>query len=105
MTTITRRKRTSRLSIGPYRRHELLVGVISYGVVGYSGYGDGGTSTNVADFICDEMRSDWQNNPDELIEFWHSGKYTTPDVFPDSLPWLFVRGRAGRMPWAAVYLD
>src|SRR5258705_154804 len=38
---ITRRKRTSRLSIGPYRRHELLTGWIVYPVEGYTGYGDG----------------------------------------------------------------
>ena len=31
-----------------------------------------------------------------LMAFWQSGKYTTADVFPDSLPWLFVCGSAGR---------
>jgi hypothetical protein len=36
--------------------------------------------------------------------FWKSCKYTTADLFADSLPWLFVRGYAGRLPWAAVQL-
>jgi len=53
-------------------------------------------------FITDEMRADWKNNRDELIESWQSGEYTHPDNFPDSLPWLFVRGYAGTLPWAAV---
>jgi hypothetical protein len=55
-------------------------------------------------FISNEMRADWEANRDELMEFWRSGK-TTADVFPDSLPWLFVRGYAGTLPWAAVHLD
>jgi hypothetical protein len=33
-------------------------------------------------------------DPDELMEFWQSGK-TMADVFPDSLPWLFVAGGDG----------
>ena len=32
MTTVIRRKRASRLSIGPYERHELLTGRIVYPV-------------------------------------------------------------------------
>ena len=52
MSTIIRRKRTSRLSIGPYKRHELLTGWISYPVQGYSGYGDG-VGTDVTAFISD----------------------------------------------------
>jgi hypothetical protein len=50
------------------------------------------------------MRSDWVANRDELMAFWKSCKYTTADLFADSLPWLFVRGYAGRLPWAAVQL-
>src|ERR1700682_4751683 len=42
---------------------------------------------------------------DELMAFWKSCKYTTADLFADSLPWLFVRGYAGRLPWAAVQLE
>jgi len=29
----------------------------------------------------------------------------TADVFPDSLPWLFVCGSADTLPWAARHLD
>jgi hypothetical protein len=104
VSTIVRRKRASRLSIGPYRRHELLTGRIRYAVSGYTGYGDG-SSTAVADFVSDEMRNDWANHRAELLAFWRSGEYTTPDVFPDALPWLFVRGRPGSLPWAARFLD
>ena len=85
MSTIIRRRRASRISLGPYRRHELLGGRIVYPVLGYDGYGDG-SSTNVADFIGPEMRADWQANRVALIEFWESGQSTT--VFPDCLPWL-----------------
>ena len=101
MTTVIRRKRASRLSIGPYRRHELLTGRTVYPVQGYTGYGDG-FGTDLTAFINDGMRADWKANRDELIEFWRSG---APDNFPDSLPWLFVRGSADTSPWAARHLD
>jgi hypothetical protein len=104
VTTIIRRKRTSRLQIGPYKRHELLTGEIRYPVRGYTGYGDG-VGTDLTAFISAEMRADWEANRDELTAFWKSGKHTTPDVFSDSLPWLFVRGRADELPWAAVQLE
>ena len=54
MSTIVRRRRGSRMSLGPYKRHELLGGRIDYPVQGYDGYGDG-RSINVADFISAEM--------------------------------------------------
>lgn len=92
------------MEIGPYRRQELLIGFIRYPMLGYTGYGDG-VGTNVADFISDEMRADWANNREELMAFWNSGEFTTPDVFPDSLPWLFVCGSADTLPWAANHLD
>jgi len=104
MSTIIRRKRVSRLSIGPYRRYELLTGKIKYPVQGYTGYGDG-NGTDLAPFIGDDMRADWVANRIELIAFWRSGAFTTPDAFPDSLPWLFVRGDANSLPWAARQLD
>lgn len=104
MTTVIRRKRASRLSIGPYRRHELLTGKIRYPVQGYTGYGDG-VGTDLTAFITDEMRADWAANREELIAFWQSGSYTTSDAFPDALPWLFVRGSANTLPWAARHLD
>jgi hypothetical protein len=48
------------------------------------------------------MRSDWVANRDELMAFWKSCKYTTADLFADSLPWLFVRGYAGRLRRASM---
>jgi hypothetical protein len=104
VTTIIRRKRTSRLQIGPYKRHELLTGEIRYPVQGYTGYGDG-VGTDLTAFISAEMRADWEANRDELIKFWQSGEYTHPDNFPDSLPWLFVAGGDDSLPWAAEHLD
>jgi hypothetical protein len=44
------------------------------------------------------------SNREELVAFWRSGK-TTADVLPDSLPWLFVRGSADTLPWAARQFD
>jgi hypothetical protein len=104
MTTVIRRKRASRSSIGPYRRHELLTGRIVYPVQGYTGYGDG-VGTDLTAFVSAEMRADWDANRDGLLELWRSGEHTHPDKFPDSLPWLFVRGGDGSLPWAALYLD
>ena len=103
MSTIIRRKRASRLSIGPYRRHELLTGRIQYPVQGYSGYGDG-VGTDLTAFIGNEMRADWETNRAELMKFWWSGK-TDADVFPDALPWLYAGGNADTLPWAASHLD
>jgi hypothetical protein len=103
MSTIMRRRRGSRMSLGPYRRHELLGGWIEYPVSGYTGYGDG-RSTNVADYISAEMRADWEANRAELLAFWQSGK-TEADGFPDALPWLYVGGSAETLPWAARHLD
>jgi hypothetical protein len=104
MPTITRRKRVSYRELGPYRRHELLTGEIVYPAVGYSGYGDG-RSADLNEFIDDAMRSDWTDNRDELLQFWTSGKYTTPSIFPDSKPWLFVCGLPNSLPWAARLLE
>ena len=66
MTTIIRRKRTSRLQIGPYKSHELLTGRIVYPVQGYSGYGDG-VGTDLVAFLSAEMRVDWAANREELM--------------------------------------
>ena len=82
MGTIIRRKRLmSRAQIGPYRRHELLTGTIYYPAMAYSGYGDG-TSTDVNDFVSDEMRLDWEQNRDELIAFWEVGRLYRHQIFP-----------------------
>ena len=103
MSTIMRRRRGSRTSLGPYKRSELLSGRIQYPVLGYTGYGDG-RSTNVADYISDQMRADWETDREALLEFWRSGK-SDAEVFPDdTLPWLFVRGYPDRLPWAATHL-
>jgi hypothetical protein len=103
VSTIVRRKHAVR-TLGPYRRHELLTGRIKYPVQGYSGYGDG-SSDEVVDFISEEMRRDWSENREELIAFWRSGRYTTPETFEDSLPWLFVCGRPGDLPWASQVFE
>jgi hypothetical protein len=104
MPTVIRRKHTSRRQLGPYRRHELLFGEIFYPVSGYDGYGDG-LNKDLAAFIDDNMKADWEANRDELMAFWASGEYTTSDVFPGSLPWLFDRGTPGKLPWAAKMFD
>jgi hypothetical protein len=103
MTTIIRRKRTSRMQLGPYRRHELLTGRIVYPVQGYAGYGDG-IGTDLTAFISDQMRADWEANRAELEAFWRSGKPEAA-VFPDALPRLYVGGSADKLPWAASHLD
>ena len=102
MTTIIRRKRTSRSSIGPYRRHELLTGRIVYPVEGYSGYGDG-VGTDLTAFITDQMRADWEANREDLMAIWQSDK-TETDVFPDALPWLYGGGSTDTLPWAERHL-
>ncbi|MDA9400774.1 hypothetical protein [Bradyrhizobium sp. CCBAU 45389] len=102
MSTIIRRKRASRSSLGPYRRHELLTGRIQYPVQGYTGYGDG-VGTDLTDFISDGMRADWEANRDVLMAFWRSGK-AEADVFPDELPWLYAARSADGLPWAARHL-
>jgi hypothetical protein len=104
MTTIRRRQRVSYRELGPYKRHELLTGQIKYAAKGYNGYGDG-KSTKLHDFISDQMRSDWENNREELLKFWASGQYTTASVFPDSNPWLFVCGSPNTLPWAVRQFD
>ena len=104
MATIVRQKRGPR-QLGPYRRHELLTGEICRPEFGYSGYAGDGKSNDVADYISDEMRRDWAEHREELIKFWKSGEYTTPDIFPDAKPWLFVRGDPDTLPWAAEQFD
>ncbi len=107
MSTITRRKRTSQRELSPYKRHELLVGRIIYPLMPfYTGYGDG-RSTDVADYISDEMRADWAEHRDELIEFWQSD-LSDAEFFPPGTtkPWIFDVGRGpGALPWAAEQFD
>src|SRR5512136_2160262 len=100
MTTVSRRKRTSRSALGPNKCHELLTGEITYCAPDwYDGYGDG-EGQDLSAFINDEMRADWEANRDELMEFWRSGKYSI-HFFPDSVPHLFYRGSRRTLPWAA----
>ena len=104
MSTIVRRKRTSRKSLGPYKSFELLTGEVTFASPGYyTGYGDG-VGKDLSAFINDEMRADWEANRDELMEFWRSGKYSI-DAFPDSVPHLFYRGSRRTLPWAAKKFD
>jgi hypothetical protein len=95
MATIIRRKHTSRIYLGPYRRYELLTGEIKYPLYGYDGYGDG-VGTDLRAFIDDEMRADWEANCEELLTLWASGE----DNSPDGKPWLFVSGSPDTLPWA-----
>ena len=80
MSTIRRRRRSSRMNLGPYRRHELLGGVATYPVQGYDGYGDG-HDTDMRKFISDEMRRDWIANRAALLEFWRSPACRMPKLF------------------------
>jgi hypothetical protein len=104
MATVIRRKRMAKGSLGPYKRHELLTGEIKYALSGYTGYGDG-HGTDLTKFISDAMRSDWQAHRNELLAFWKSGEHTKQAIFPDSVPWLFVRGNDFSLPWAAEQFD
>jgi hypothetical protein len=104
MSTVKYRMRASQRELGPYRRHELLTGEIFYPQEGYSGYANG-TDTDLSVFISDEMRADWRSNRTELMKFWRSGEYTTPDIFSDSKPWLFICGSPGTLPRAAKIFD
>jgi hypothetical protein len=104
MSTIMRRRRASRMTLGPYRRHELLTGHVAPVVSGYSGYATGSSSTNLEDYISHEMRRDWQTHRTALLEFWRSGK-PEAEVYPDDcLPWL-CHGPRSRPPWALEHLD
>ena len=92
------------MQIGPYRRHELLGGVITYPVQGYDGYGDG-RGRDLREFITVGMSADWAANREALLEFWRSGG-SDADAFPDdTLPWLCTYIAADRLPWACRHLD
>ena len=93
MSTITRRKRTSRIDLGPYKRFELLTGRIFYPLPNfYTGYGDG-SGRDVAAFVSDEMQADWEANREELMEYW-TGKRPTAGKF---LPWVAFSPALGRV--------
>ena len=93
-----RRAPSQRRGLCPYRRYELLFGEIIYSP-DYTGYGSNGGSTNLEDFISDEMRRDWAENRTELLKFWRSGEFTMDK------PWLFDRGSAHTLPWAERVLQ
>jgi hypothetical protein len=102
MSTIVRRKHTSRIELGPYRRHELLTGEIRYVQYGYTGYGDGGT--DLAAFVNDGMRTDWKANRDELLDFWASHE-SVGLWFQNVPPWINTRGSFDVLPWASEQFD
>ena len=104
MSTLKRRLHTSRSKLGAYKIFELLTGKCDYPVCDYTGYGDG-SSTNVANFISDEMKADWQANRELLLEFWVSGEDSMTYFHPNSKPWLFISGTPGTLPWAAQQFD
>ena len=104
MSTLKRRMHTSRSKLGAYKIFELLTGKIDYPVCDYSGYDDG-HSTNLADFISDEMKADWEANREGLLEFWQSGEDTITYFHPESKPWLFVSVTPGTLLWAAQQFD
>ncbi len=92
------------MSLGPYKRHELLGGRIDHPIQGYYGYGDG-RSTNVAGSISDQMKADWHANREALLEFWRAGK-SDAEVFPDDcLPWLCTYRIVDGLPSACVHFD
>ncbi len=63
-----------------------------------------GNSTNLADYVYDQMRADLQEDRHELFKFFTSGEFTTNEILPDSLPWLFVCGGDGFLPSACEQL-
>ena len=73
MSTVIRRRRSSRLQLGPYKRHELLTGEVKIVVQGYSGYANG-RDTDLSKFISDEMRRDWANNRERTARILEIGQ-------------------------------
>jgi hypothetical protein len=98
-TKRTLRARGWRPELSPYQVFELLTGEIIYPMRGYTGYGDGG-GTDLCAFISDEMRTDWKQNRDRLLEFWISGSTAIDQLAPNWRPWLFTYGAPGTRPWA-----
>jgi hypothetical protein len=105
-------RRTStvrRRGLTAYKLVELLTGEIMYPLRYYDGYGDAlrGGDDVAENYISDAMRQDWEANREALLAFWRSGKFTTTEEFAEfglnirALPWLFVRGSPGTLPWAA----
>jgi len=58
---------------------------------------------DLAGFISDEMREDWESNRDELIKFWQSGKYNDGNLSGQQA--VVARGSADTLPWAARHLE
>jgi hypothetical protein len=52
------------------------------------------TASTRTESLSRRNANDWRNNREELINS-AVGRVHDADVFPDSLPWLFVRGSAG----------
>jgi hypothetical protein len=106
LATIKRRNEHSpRARLTAYKIFELLTGRCDYPVTGYTGYGSPGGSTNLADFIDDDMRLDWEASRETLLEFWASGEDSVTWFHPQSKPWLFTWGTPSTLPWAARMFD
>ena len=111
---VRRTSKVRRRGLTAYKVHELLTGKIMYPMRYYDGYGDGGSGAGddlAENHISDAMRQDWEANREALLAFWSSGKYTTTDELAEfglnvrALPWLFVHGSPGTLPWAAKRFD
>jgi hypothetical protein len=104
---IIRRHKHARRDFNVTKRHELLTGEIDYPMnSSYAGYADG-HSTNLEDYISDEMRDDWQKHRGELLEFWRSGNYYFQVWRHDPVSmWQDIKAdRVNTLPWAAEQFD
>ena len=110
---VKRHSAVRRRGLTAYKIHELLMGVIQYPNVGYTGYGnvlaDQYHDSLTANYISDEMRQDWEENRDALMAFWRSGKIAV-DLREYGFnfymkPWLWVVGSRNTLPWAAKVFD
>jgi hypothetical protein len=102
MPFIRRRPRlTSRSTLTPDQKYELLTGRACYSLPAYyTGFGDArGDDTDMRNFVTDEMERCWEAHRDDLINFWKSGKCTT------ERPWLFCLCTADSWPWGARMFD
>jgi hypothetical protein len=105
-----------RRGLSAYKVVELLTGRVPlYPARGYDGYGDArnGPARDdlVSNYVTDAMRQDWEENREELLAFWRSGKHAMTDTLAEfglnvrMLPWLFARGTPGTLPWAAKQFE
>jgi len=84
------------MSLGPYKRHELLAGRNRISSHGYRCYGDG-SSTKRGGLHRYEMRRLGPQR-EELIAFWESGQ--SPTIFPTVCHGFTRIGLQAVLPWA-----